>query len=186
MRGLHGEIDNSAITKNMIWLYESFSSDLWGEVRWTKHTAQQVSRLQIQAYASIILIREQPVPWNLFFWITVYVLSYCITWVEIHLNVSRPRWKMQSTQNSIQQSFCYWTSLFVVIFFVRAWLYSISSEHSQVDANLHFIPFTLPRGVLLILSHLYHYCNVRARNKALNTYHLPFSFSLKCITAWEI
>lgn len=100
-----------------------------------------------------------------------------------HLNVSRPRWKMQSTQNSIQQSFCYWTSLFVVIFFVRAWLYSISSEHSQIDANLHFIPFTLPRGVLFILSHLYHYCNVRARNKAINTYHLPFSFSLKCITA---
>ena len=96
-------------------------------------------RVGIQACASMILIREHPVLWNLFFRITIHVLSCHIMQTEIHFSVPRLWGKIQSTQKSIQQQVCHWSSLLVVIFCICAWLLSVSSEnpHVRCQSSLH-------------------------------------------------
>lgn len=79
-------------------------------------------RLRVQTCASVILIEEHPVLWNLLSRFTVCVLAYHLTHVEIHFNVSRFQGRIQSTQKSIQWWCCPGSSLFVVIFRVCVWV----------------------------------------------------------------
>ena len=137
-------------------------------------------RAGIPACDSMILIREPPVLWTLFSWITIHVLSYHITQTEIHFSVPRLQEKSQSAQKSIQQQVCHWSSLLVVIFCVCAWLLSVSSENPHVrwQSPLH-TSHSSRRGSVYFESFVSLLQFKGKKNKVLNTYqhnHLHVSF----------